>query len=342
VSTSSDVCPFCLRYEGLSAAREAGTRFCPQCGTDWQVLDGETSAEEKWREDSVVLPVPAPPGQAAESWGERETGPVPALSEPGVRSAARPLQLTPPPTAKEAWDTEVAASADVRPPVPLTIHDRPTRPPMLPAEPTDPVPRAPPGNSPWVLIGGAGTVVALAVVALFASSSGDPAPALAPPPVASAPPSLAPSAAASEVPALPPLPSPARDPERRSAAVKEHIELALRDQPDSVEAEIGVRVDDGVAFLIGTVDSATTRELVSAAAGQTFGIKAVDAREVKLERRAPPVHVVEPGETLSAVARRLYGSSGKWRRIYEVNPGIDPNLIRIGQPLTLPDAPTRP
>jgi len=55
-----DHCPFCLKYPGLAAAREAGGRFCPECGADWDTLEGEFEAPE----DSVVLSsdrLPLPP-----------------------------------------------------------------------------------------------------------------------------------------------------------------------------------------------------------------------------------------------------------------------------------------
>jgi hypothetical protein len=46
-----DHCPFCLKDVDLEAAREAGGRFCPECGADWDTLDDDFDAPE----DSVVL-----------------------------------------------------------------------------------------------------------------------------------------------------------------------------------------------------------------------------------------------------------------------------------------------
>lgn len=341
MSTGADVCPYCLRFEGFVAARAAGTRFCPSCGTDWQAAESPPESMPHWREDSVVLPLPTGlSGVAASAAGE--TGPVPALSSPEVRRAAVPLRLTPPPDAPPPpWDVPP------EPPAPA-VESGPGAPhPGLTPEATEPVGLPPPPDtSPWLLIAGAAAAMTMVVIGLDALSQvGFDRPATpvvvalaghesAPPPLpeVAAPPSLAPS--------LPALPTPRSSPERRSAAVKEHIEQALEGQPPATQAEVGVRVDDGVAYLMGTVDSAETLALVTAAAGRTFGVKAVDSRALTIEKRAPPVHVVLPGETLSGVARRLYGSGGHWRRIYEVNPGIDPNLIRVGQPLSLPPGPS--
>lgn len=356
MSTTADICPFCLRHEGYSATRAQGICFCPVCGSDWRTLETDP-AEISWRQDSVVLPLPGgvPTGEGA--W--RETGPVPTLGDASARAlAAGALRSTPAPASSPGWDDAPLGGAALFPDEGVTIgHGASDFPSLfgdpLPPEPAEPPP--PPDATTWalVLLACAFVLVVIGVVVAFnqdpsetASSPRRPEPSEPTPemPATAAPPSEAVSAASSEPsppaePELPPLPSPRASPERKSAAVKEHIERALVGQAESVQAEVGVRVDDGIAYLIGTVDSATTRELVSTAAGQAFGIRAVDARGVAVERRLPPTHIVMQGETLSALARRVYGRGGAWRRIYEMNPGIDPNLIRVGQPLSMPPAP---
>ncbi|MGE0760436.1 MAG: LysM peptidoglycan-binding domain-containing protein [Pirellulaceae bacterium] len=50
-------------------------------------------------------------------------------------------------------------------------------------------------------------------------------------------------------------------------------------------------------------------------------------------------YTVVAGDTLSAIAARVYGSSAEWRRIYDANRAVignNPNLIRPGQTLVLP------
>lgn len=50
-------------------------------------------------------------------------------------------------------------------------------------------------------------------------------------------------------------------------------------------------------------------------------------------------HTVVAGDTLSAIAARVYGSSGEWQRIYHANRAVignNPNLLRPGQKLVLP------
>jgi nucleoid-associated protein YgaU len=49
-------------------------------------------------------------------------------------------------------------------------------------------------------------------------------------------------------------------------------------------------------------------------------------------------HVVEVGETLTAIARSYYGTcgNGTMRRIVAANPGLEPDRIYIGQTLYMP------
>ena len=49
-------------------------------------------------------------------------------------------------------------------------------------------------------------------------------------------------------------------------------------------------------------------------------------------------YVVQKGDTLSSIAKKLLGSSSKWRDIYELNKDLikDPNLIRNGWKLKIP------
>jgi LysM repeat protein len=50
-------------------------------------------------------------------------------------------------------------------------------------------------------------------------------------------------------------------------------------------------------------------------------------------------HIVAKGETLGSISSKYYGSSGKWRKIYDNNRDIikDPNSLRPGTKLMLPD-----
>ena len=55
--------------------------------------------------------------------------------------------------------------------------------------------------------------------------------------------------------------------------------------------------------------------------------------------RPPRFHLVRPGETLSGISYEYYGSTGKWRKIFEANRGTveDANTVRSGTKLIIPD-----
>jgi LysM repeat protein len=50
-------------------------------------------------------------------------------------------------------------------------------------------------------------------------------------------------------------------------------------------------------------------------------------------------YVVQPGDTLSSIAQRFYGSAADWQALYQVNRSViqNPDVIYQGQVLTIPD-----
>lgn len=51
-------------------------------------------------------------------------------------------------------------------------------------------------------------------------------------------------------------------------------------------------------------------------------------------------HLVQPGESLSLLARRYLGSAARWQELYHANRGqiANPNWLYAGQVLTIPAA----
>jgi nucleoid-associated protein YgaU len=65
--------------------------------------------------------------------------------------------------------------------------------------------------------------------------------------------------------------------------------------------------------------------------------------------RSTPIdtdYFVQPGDTLSHIAKRWFGDARQWQRIVAVNPQVDPRSLRPGQLLRLPprdqNAPAKP
>ena len=54
---------------------------------------------------------------------------------------------------------------------------------------------------------------------------------------------------------------------------------------------------------------------------------------------AERTYTVIEGDTLSGIAKRVYGEANKWRRIYDANRDVidDPDLIYPGQNLKIPE-----
>jgi nucleoid-associated protein YgaU len=52
----------------------------------------------------------------------------------------------------------------------------------------------------------------------------------------------------------------------------------------------------------------------------------------------PRIYVVQRGDSLSKIAKEVYGNAGRWREIYEANKDQieDPGLIRPGWELRIP------
>jgi nucleoid-associated protein YgaU len=63
------------------------------------------------------------------------------------------------------------------------------------------------------------------------------------------------------------------------------------------------------------------------------------AQKAQKEKMAVKKHVVQSGESLSAIAKQHYGDAGKYMKIYEANKeliGEDPDLIQPGMELVIP------
>ncbi len=62
--------------------------------------------------------------------------------------------------------------------------------------------------------------------------------------------------------------------------------------------------------------------------------------EAPAEEKAaePRIYVVQRGDSLSKIAKEVYGNAGRWKEIFEANRDQiqDPSLIRPGQELRIP------
>jgi len=52
-------------------------------------------------------------------------------------------------------------------------------------------------------------------------------------------------------------------------------------------------------------------------------------------------YTIESGDTLQAISKKKYGTSGHWKAILAANAGLDPSDLKVGQKITLPDLPSK-
>lgn len=102
---------------------------------------------------------------------------------------------------------------------------------------------------------------------------------------------------------------------------------------------LDIRFDDGLATVSGKVKDQSTREKVILAIGNVEGVGQVsDDIEVADPTEESEMHVVQKGDTLSAIAKEHYGDAMKYPVIFEANKPMlkDPDLIYPGQVLRIP------
>ncbi len=77
--------------------------------------------------------------------------------------------------------------------------------------------------------------------------------------------------------------------------------------------------------------------VVDSGAGEV--VEMVLVEEPPAEAAETVTYKVQKGDTLSAISLRFYGSAGQWKKILDANPALNgnPNKIRVGQSLTIPD-----
>ncbi len=100
-----------------------------------------------------------------------------------------------------------------------------------------------------------------------------------------------------------------------------------------------VKVEDDVVHIKGEVPDQETKEKVILTAGNVAGIGEVN-EEIETADKAPEAtfHTVEKGDTLSKIAKEVYGDAMKYPVIFEANKPMlsDPDLIYPGQVLRCP------
>ena len=61
-------------------------------------------------------------------------------------------------------------------------------------------------------------------------------------------------------------------------------------------------------------------------------------RSAAVKQHVVVSHTVSRGETLSEIARKYLGEGGRWSDVAAANPGINPNVLKPGQQIRIPDS----
>jgi len=130
-----------------------------------------------------------------------------------------------------------------------------------------------------------------------------------------------------------------------NAAVKKAADKAKQDTLKTVMEKFGfppkvkVKVDDDVVHISGKVPDQATREKIILAAGNVEGIGTVREEMTTVEKsRAAKMHEVKKGDTLSKIAKKVYGDPMQYPAIFDANKPMlkHPDKIFPGQLLRCP------
>ncbi len=102
---------------------------------------------------------------------------------------------------------------------------------------------------------------------------------------------------------------------------------------------VDIRFDDGTAYITGETADQATRERIILSVGNAQGVGKVDEEITVVEpAEEAHFHTVAPGDTLWAVAEKVYGDGSRYPEIFEANKPMlsDPDMIFPGQVLRCP------
>ena len=92
----------------------------------------------------------------------------------------------------------------------------------------------------------------------------------------------------------------------------------------------------------GTASQNTQRPVQAAAATRPAATPAPATTPTATPTASQRTHTVQKGDTLSGIAKQVYGRADRWQLIYQANRDRidDPDRIFPGQVLVIPDAPS--
>jgi nucleoid-associated protein YgaU len=124
-----------------------------------------------------------------------------------------------------------------------------------------------------------------------------------------------------------------------TAEASDKISSYIEDDNPGV-SNLQVVVEGDVVTLSGEAESAEALEKAVLMAGNVKGVSEVRSDAVAAPAATEKIEYYEivPGDTLSAVAKKFYGKSSAYMRIFEANREVikDPDKIYVGQKIRIP------
>ncbi len=134
---------------------------------------------------------------------------------------------------------------------------------------------------------------------------------------------------------------------RQAEAVKDAVAAALGSHVSNLNATF----DAGKVTLTGTADSMAAKEKAALVAGNIQGVSHVDDNGLTAPAAAPAAgatagaaagatryYTIKSGDTLSKVAKEMYGDASQYDKIFQANKEVigDPDKIYPGQQIRIP------
>jgi len=120
---------------------------------------------------------------------------------------------------------------------------------------------------------------------------------------------------------------------------EKHLAEVISDLGLEVE-NLHIAINDDIATVTGLAANQTTKEKIVLVIGNSVGIAAVDDNmTVEIQEPEAIFHTVERGDSLSKIAKKVYGDAMKYPVIFEANKPMltHPDRIYPGQVLRIPN-----
>ena len=119
-----------------------------------------------------------------------------------------------------------------------------------------------------------------------------------------------------------------------AAALDGKIVTLTGEAPDK---ETRSKVMQGFSSMVEADNVVNGMRIAAAPAPERHGPPAPE--DAAAARQTVRLHEVVSGDTLGGIAKKYYGNAGQYMKIFEANRDIldDPNLIKVGQKLKIPE-----